>query len=209
IIVRQSVDHFRRALVLCEALDIAEFSIHAGFRVSFETSDLGGAKKVRKVLSYEQATQNFEKNFNECATFAAEKQIEIYIENNVFSQRNSELFEGINPFLLTEYSEVENINFYADKNILIDIAHLRVSCTMLGLDFDQQLYDFIKLSDYIHISDNDGLEDQNKPLDKNSRLYHQLKNIKDDLKDKKITLEIYSSTDNIRESHDLLSTLIS
>ena len=58
----------------------------------------------------------------------------------------------------------------------------------------------MQLTDYIHISDNNSLEDQNKPIEYNSSLY---KLIEDGIiKNKIVTLEIYDSLEKIKNSFD-------
>ena len=55
-----------------------------------------------------------------------------------------------NPLLLTDvqsYKELKKFNF----NLLLDLAHLKVSCRSLNLDFIQQANYLINETDYIHL----------------------------------------------------------
>jgi hypothetical protein len=65
----------------------------------------------------------------------------------------------------------------------------------------------ISQTDYIHISDNDGLHDLNHKLTRNSDLLKLLG--KQDLSNKTFTLEIYDDIEKIKESYQLLQEVIS
>ena len=53
-------------------------------------------------------------------------------------------------------------------NLLVDVAHLKVSANSLGLDYFGELEKLFQLADYVHLSDNDGYSDQNNGFNKNS-----------------------------------------
>ena len=91
-------------------------------------------------------------------------------------------------------------------NFLLDIAHLYVSANTLGNDFNEEFLLLSELSDYIHISDNNGISDQNKRLYRGSDIYNALLNT--DIKNKTFTLEINNDVDGLIESYALLETLI-
>ena len=74
-----------------------------------------------------------------------------------------------------DYKELYNlINF----NLLLDVGHLKVSSKTLGLNFENELNSLMAISKYIHISDNDGLSDQNQVIKPNTFLYNYLKMVK-------------------------------
>lgn len=88
---------------------------------------------------------------------------------------------------------------------LLDVAHLKVSCNTLGLDFETELRIFEKITDYIHISDNNGLADTNSVLKESSELYKQLSQF--DFSNKTITLEIYDGIEELRTSYKVVEKL--
>ena len=90
------------------------------------------------------------------------------------------------------------INF----NPLIDLAHLKVSSKSLSLDFKKQLTALLPLTDYIHLSDNNGLQDQNKGLNEGSDILEAIKN--NNVTNKTITLEVYDGIDNMKISYNNL-----
>ena len=83
---------------------------------------------------------------------------------------------------------------------------MKVSCNVLKKDFNYQLTTINELTDYIHISDNDGLYDTNQHLEEGSELYMALNNI--NLAGKVITLEVYNGLDKVRETYENVQKLI-
>ena len=93
-----------------------------------------------------------------------------------------------------------------DFNLLLDIGHLYVSCNTLGKNFDQEFNLLSELTDYIHVSDNNGISDENKRLKKGSKIHHAL--LASNLKDKTFTLEINNDIKGLTDSYDILMELI-
>ena len=117
----------------------------------------------------------FIKRVNYVAKYAENKNVKILLENNVITKKNLSRFDK-NPFLMSNYSDTIRIMKNCNKNVglLVDVAHLKVSAKTLN--FDPKRY-LIKLHKYIeayHLSDNDGLSDQNE-----------------NISNKKLVLEIY------------------
>jgi sugar phosphate isomerase/epimerase len=72
-----------------------------------------------------------------------------------------------NPFLCCESSEIEWLcNSFDNKlfGILLDTAHLKVSCHTLGKDKISEFKSIQSFVKGIHHSDNDGTKDDNLPL---------------------------------------------
>ena len=61
-------------------------------------------------------------------------------------------------------------------------------------------------TDYVHLSDNDGWHDQNAEFMPDSKLLDRIK--KKYLKDKTITLEIYTGIDGLKASFDRVVAII-
>ena len=96
----------------------------------------------------------------------------------------------------------EKINF----NLLLDVAHLKVSSKTLGLDFENEFQNMMSASNYIHVSDNDGFHDLNDQLIKSSSLLTMLE--QSDTKNKDFTLEVYDGMDTIKKSYEALSEAV-
>jgi len=120
------------------------------------------------------------------------------IENNVFSYTNAKSYGKSNPFLLTNFDSFLEFKKYTNFNLLLDVAHLKVSANSLGLNFENELSKLIPHSNYIHLSDNNGLHDQNKPFEYESDLISSLKNYT--FNDTIFTIEIYSSLSKIKSN---------
>ncbi len=97
------------------------------------------------------------------------KNVKLLIENNVLTKKNLINF-GQNPLLMVDINQTLRLAKKFPKNvkILLDVGHLKVSSKTLEFS----AYDYLsKCSNYIsgyHLSENNGLEDENKPIKKNS-----------------------------------------
>ena len=58
---------------------------------------------------------------------------------------------------------------------LLDIGHLKVSSKTLKKNFYEELRKTVKISDALHLSDNDGISDLNHPLKTNSKIWNIIK----------------------------------
>ena len=87
---------------------------------------------------------------------------------------------------------------------MLDLAHLKVSCNTLNLDFVAQSNQLIQGTDYLHVSGNDGLSDQNHGINEDENILNFLKN--KSLSDKTLTIEVYNGLDSIRSSYEKLKT---
>lgn len=207
-IIEQCEHLFRNAIKTCNALGVKEFGIHAGFRQNFNANDLGCVKSTPDLISEEMATSNFKKNFLRLSAYAKKRGVQIYVENNVIGSQNFKKFDYKNPFLLTSSKDILENSFFKKCNLLADIAHLKVSCRVLGLDFKEETKFFLQNSDYIHLSDNAGLEDTNGPLSYGGEIYDVLKNNCYLLKNKKITIEVYGEISEMKDSVHILNSLV-
>ena len=104
--------------------------------------------------------------------------------------------------MLLNAQDILDLKRAIDFNLLLDVGHLKVSCVSLGLNLEKELAALMPMTDYIHISDNDGTADQNRRLSRDSDLWRALECF--NLKDKTITLEVYEGLDAVKESYDLL-----
>lgn len=202
-IFKQTSEHMQRAINLCKKLGADRYSFHAGFFVNLLPQEVGERISTKKIISYEKSLQRFCEGFEDLTTKAGD--IMLYIENNVISADNLLSFKGKNPFMLTDYRGYLQLSKKINFKLLLDIAHLKVSSQTLNLNFDEQLAKLIAVSDYLHLSENNGSEDQNRNLSKNSDLLVKLR--KFDFTGKIITLEIYEDLDNIGNSYQMVSEI--
>lgn len=108
--------------------------------------------------------------------------------------------------MLCCFQDYQELRKVLDFNLLLDVAHLKVSSHTLSLNFEEELSHMLQASDYVHISDNDALHDLNHSLTKNSELLTMMQH--HDLHNKDFTLEIYDNINKIKESYTLLQEAI-
>lgn len=203
-IYEKSFTHLVKAIELSKKLGAKKFGFHAGFFIDIKVSEIGKKISKNSLFDKEKAIQRFCGCFKELQILAGN--VKLYVENNVFSSTNYETYNGDNIFMLTSSNEYDELKNKIDFNLLLDVAHLKVSSKTLGLDFEDEFKKMIAISDYIHISDNDALHDLNHKLQKDSSLVELLR--QQDLKIKDFTLEIYDDIDVIKETYKILEEVI-
>ncbi len=203
-IFERSLEQLRRSIRLAHLLGADKFGFHAGFYVNISVDEIGKAISVSNLSNTKQAYERFCNGFN--LIKSESKEIEIYIENNVYSKTNFNTYGLQKPAMLITPEEYRELQQHIDFKLLLDVAHLYVSSQTLGFDFDSHLDQMIMKTDYIHLSDNDGYYDQNAAFTPDSKLLNKLN--KKHLKNKTITLEIYTGLNSLRKSFDRISNLV-
>ena len=197
--------------IINESIDLSgifrsdKYGFHAGFLTDISTSEIGKTVKSRALFDKDEALLRFN-NRVEWLTENNNSDVKIYIENNVVSKNNFANFGGKNCFLMTSYADVRQLKKELNFNLLLDVAHLYVSSNTLGKNFYEEFTALNALSDYLHISDNNGLSDENKRLVKGSEIYIALSAV--DLSNKTFTLEINNDLDGLVESYSFLEDLV-
>ncbi len=205
-IFEKSLCYYKNTIELSHRLGARIFGIHAGFLIDFQVSELGKKLNHYKLCNREKAIEQFCKGYRVLKPMAEGLEVKLYLENNVFSQDNFETYSGCNPFLLTHYDEFEVLNKLIEINLLLDVGHLKVRTRILKLDFEDELEKMMPYANYLHISDNDSLRDQNKSIKKESVLWQILSGY--NLKHKTITCEICESIDNLKQTYNLLHSIM-
>jgi len=193
-----SIRHCEEAIRLSKVLGSREYGVHAGFRIDVDPKEIGKPVKYKSAAPKEKVIARFSETWQRIKEVASGS-VSLYLENNVFSSSNAVTFSGQNPFLLTDYEGYRELKQRIEFELLLDIAHLKVSARSLGLDFSNELSRMLPESDYIHLSENDGLHDQNKEIVPRSRLLAKLK--KFNFFGKTMTLETYCSVPLIQVSY--------
>jgi sugar phosphate isomerase/epimerase len=203
-IYTMTMEHLQRAVQLSKLLNADKFGFHAGFLMDIPTDEIGRSIAQKKLFDRHAAIERFRSGFLELQELAGD--LKLYVENNVVSQTNLRNFEGINPLLATDLHSIRELRGPMSMNFIIDVAHLKVSCNTLGLNFTDELSTLLKESDYIHISDNDGAADTNQAFIRKSGLYEALK--RNNLKGKTFTLEVYSGMKDLISGYEALNEII-
>lgn len=173
----QSIKLAKNAIQLSNKIGGKFYSFHAGFLIDPSVKSLG--KKIAeklKITPREIAIKNFIESVKILSLYAKKYGVNLLIENNVLTKKNYSRFNG-DPFLLTEAKETNTIMSLLPNNVhlLLDVGHLNV--TSKTLKFDR--VDFIKKCNKwirgYQLSENNGLEDQNKLVKINSWFFKYLK----------------------------------
>ena len=106
--------------------------------------------------------------------------VQILVENNVINRQNFDTFNG-NPLMMTSIKQTEKLvkGFSKNVNILIDLAHLKVSSRTLNFSPSEYLVKFDEKIKAYHLSDNEGKFDTNDLIKKNSWFWKYIKKDKD------------------------------
>ena len=201
-VFENTLNHLQKSINLSKLLNVNKFGFHAGFYHNIPLNQIGKSITKKTLFNKSKSFTRF------CNAFDLLKKnnpdIELYLENNVLSNQNFSNFND-NLFMLTTSDEYFELINKIDFKLILDVAHLKVSCNSLNLNFEKQLDSLMCKSDYLHISDNDSFVDQNRAIKKDSNLYSILS--KYSLKNKMITLETYESVNDIADSFNLINKL--
>lgn len=200
-----SFDHLEKVVALSNRLEADKFAFHAGFFIDIRLSEIGKKLSRDNLFDERKAIERFCNAYDVIKKQA--KNVSLFIENNVFSKTNSETYRGENPFMMTSFDEYKSLKEKIDFNLLLDVAHLKVSSKTLGLNWEKEFNSMFEESNYIHISDNDGFHDLNHQLETSSTLYRLLSN--SDTQNKDFTIEVYQGMGAIKSSFEALELALS
>ncbi|GBE29164.1 xylose isomerase-like TIM barrel [bacterium BMS3Bbin04] len=172
---RRSLDLARDAMDLCVELSAPFYSLHAGFATPLSVDQLGHPETQRAVSKAERdrAWDRFLRGVFVLAEEAATRGIGLLIENNV-SPREVRDEAGISSLFLSDAEGIEM--FFKQLNdsnvgLLLDTGHLAVSANANERDPREELELIRPYVKALHLSDNDGLLDQNQPITRESWFY--------------------------------------
>jgi sugar phosphate isomerase/epimerase len=172
----RSIAHVEQALEWCVALGGDRYSFHAGFLLDPKVDELGKRIPSRSLFDRDACIDVFVSRVSRLAVKAKKLGIGLMIENNVLSARNAREFSS-NPLLMCDPQECQEIMGLLPDSVkqLIDVAHLKVSANSLNFH-PSKMFDLCneRIAGF-HLSDNNGLEDSNKPFGENSWFWPHLK----------------------------------
>tara|TARA_B100000579_G_C22834954_1_gene858166 strand:- start:1157 stop:2023 length:867 start_codon:yes stop_codon:yes gene_type:complete len=175
-IASRSLTHVDNSMKLSLLLERPIYSFHAGFLIDPKVTELGKTIKNKTLFDRDTALNKFISRVNLIANKAKEYGISLLIENNVLSSNNLKQF-GTDPFLMTTHEECIDVMEKTSNNVnlLIDVAHLKVSAKSLGfskMEFLEKVNPWIHA---YHFSDNDGQRDTNNCIAKDSWFWKYIK----------------------------------
>jgi len=170
-----SLNHVYNSIELCSQLGSKYYSFHAGFLCDLNISELGKKISKRKLISRDKGIDIFLKNLELIAKKAKEWDVNIMVENNVLSKNNLNQF-GHNPLLMCDHEESKLImeNSPYNINLLVDVAHLKVSSSSLQFNPEHMFKSCHKFIRGYHLSDNNGLSDTNESFTSSAWFWNSL-----------------------------------
>jgi sugar phosphate isomerase/epimerase len=172
----KTLEHIYKTLESCETLGASYYSFHAGFLCDIQTKELGKKIKKKELQDRSESISLFTERVLKVADKAKKYGINIMIENNVISKNNLIEFNA-NPLLMCEADECLSIinNTPENINLLVDVAHLKVSAKTLNFNPETFLEKCNNITEGYHLSDNNGLADTNEKFDDKSWFWNKIK----------------------------------
>ncbi len=203
-IFNQSLSHYMKAIEISKKLGSQVYALHAGYLIDPDVSELG--KMINKKIFNNRSIgiERFVHGYKILKKFAGDN-FDIFVENNVISNDNYRNLSSKNPFLFTDFQGYLELKEKLDFKPLLDIAHLKVSCKTLNLNFFDEFNKISKFTNYFHVSGNDGFSDSNETICNDNKVIKIFENFNFD--NKVITLEIYSGIEDIKKSYRYLDNL--
>jgi len=161
-----SINHCKQGIDLAKESSENIFSVHAGFCIDPGVSELG--RKINYSSNYKKEIhlQHFINSLNVLLKYSSPIGVKLLVENNVISEEN--FFNQNNPLLCCSSSEIINIIEQINNPnlmLLLDTAHLKVSCNTLNLNLVSEVEKLLPFTGAVHHSDNNGRVDNNIQLD--------------------------------------------
>lgn len=165
------------------------YSFHAGFLVDPLPKDLGKNILKQKINDERVATDLFLERLYLISKIAKKEGVELLVENNVLTKKNFKTFKK-NPLMMTSLKQTLKIvkNFPRNVNLLIDLAHLKVSAKTLNFSPSEYLKKCDRWIKAYHVSDNRGNQDTNNLITNKSWFWPHISR-----KKKYYTLELKTS----------------
>lgn len=202
-IFERSLEHLHMALEWSHLLGSKYFGFHAGFFLPLCSNELGISHLEHKHRIYDKdkAMEQFIRGYKVLQENAKKLDITLYIENNVISSIYAKKYNTWDLAMLLCLEDLLNLQKSIDCKLLLDVGHLKVSANTMGRDFINELLGCAQVADYIHLSDNNGLSDENKAISMESEFLPILASFHHS--QKHYTLEVYGSLDSIKRSYEV------
>ena len=189
-ILAQTKDLIFTSLRWSHELDSNYYAFHCGFLFDPKPDELGGNFSVKELSTYSASKDAFREELHLVKCYADKLGIEIAVENNVYDNSNYDKFGENIPLLAVSEDNIEDI-LIDGVGLLLDFGHLKVSAATTNKDRDKLCRRWLPHTTGFHLSDNNGLRDQNNMFDESAWF---LKYLGRELKP--TTVEVYTSNPN-------------
>ena len=205
-IYSNSIHHYEECIKMLSLIDCKYLSVHAGFLVELSPREIGRSISYTRIYDRDESIERFCKAVSYLNELCKKNNILFYLENNVISSENYNNAGKHNYLLMTDYNAICEMRKKVDFNLLLDLGHLNVSSCVLGLEFEEQVKKLMPQAKWIHISENNGIMDEHRPLQCAGKTYKMLKKFWHN--NVNVTLETNGSIDQICESIQLVNNLV-
>lgn len=162
----RSWKHVQTAIDLSARCGAPFYSVHSGFALDLNPEDLGKPEAQAQMTKapYAHAYRIFRESVRQLSAYAKARGVRLLIENNVLTREQA---GGESPLLMTEPLEIAGfLRELDDENVglLLDVGHAKVTAAALGIEPGRYFEELAEWIGAIHLSDNDGLRDNNRPF---------------------------------------------
>lgn len=189
--IKKTLNLCNTAIDCCSELGSEFYSVHCGFAFDSDGSYLGDPRQMSlKRISLEGTKKIFVENVRALAEYAKQNGVKLAIENNCLPKYalvngRNETCLGTTKLELRELiDKVDSSNLY----ILFDLGHNKVNSNSLGTDAADIIDEFKNELIAYHLSENDGLTDNNIKITRDSEFIKH----PEWLKNKYSILEVYN-----------------
>lgn len=206
-IFKRSLAQLKKSILFSYHLGARHFGFHAGFFLPLSPKELGSTTTKRhRIYDKFKCIQRFIEGYHILDAYARKYNIQLYLENNVISAELCAQYGNADLAMLLCYDDYLSLKEQIECALLLDIGHLKVSSKTLGKDFTTESKQCFAIAQYIHISDNNGLRDENKPIATTSEFLPTLAATHN--RNRIYTLEVYSGLEDVRASYEILQGCI-
>lgn len=161
----------RNGIDLCVEFGAPFYSVHAGFGIDLRPDDLGKPEiqarlPANRIVPEPVAYQQLCETVSELVAYAAERDINLLLENNVVTDVNVTATPSNMLWMATpdEFERLLSDVNHPRLGVLLDVGHLNVAANALQFDAIQALMRFRDVVGCLHLSENDGHRDTNQPV---------------------------------------------
>lgn len=176
-IYERSIAHYIQCIEMLKRVGCKVLSLHAGFMVEIGVDEIGHSIKSRTVYDEDKAYDRFCSAYERILKQCKASGIELFLENNVLSGENYARFGGCNYLMMSDYASIMRMKEQLKFNLLLDLGHLHVSAETLGLNFQTECESLKEYIQWIHLSENNGISDEHKPLIAGSEILNEFSKV--------------------------------
>lgn len=196
-----SIKHYENCIEMLSRIGCHVLSVHAGFFVEVGAEQIGNKLDNKIIYDENEAYDRFCSAYENIVRKCKVNGIQVYLENNVLSKENYIAFNQNNYLMMTDYNSILKMKKLIDFELLLDLGHLHVSANTLGLSFEKECSLLKESIRWIHLSENNGVIDQHKPLQKDSAIMKEFYKMENP--QIPVTLETVGTMDDIIRSYNL------